>query len=55
MMQQLLGLTLRHTAIINASATNCDVMLDCIDHPTMRREYKSSTTATYSQPWAVQM
>ncbi len=30
-------------------------MLSCIDQPTMRREYRSSTAATYSQPSAVQM
>jgi hypothetical protein len=30
-------------------------MLACIDQPTARREYRSSTTATYSQPSAVQM
>jgi hypothetical protein len=32
------GLPRRQTAIINASATSCEVMLDCIDQPTMRRE-----------------
>lgn len=42
-------------AIISASATSWLVILDCIDQPTMRREYRSSTTATYSQPSAVQM
>jgi hypothetical protein len=30
-------------------------MLDCIDQPTTRLEYKSSTAATYNQPSAVQM
>ena len=49
------GLPRRHTAIINASATSCEVMLSCIDQPTMRREYRSSTAAAYSQPSAVQM
>ncbi len=31
------------------------VMLAFIDHPTTRRENRSMTTATYSQPSAVQM
>jgi hypothetical protein len=30
-------------------------MLSCTDHPTMRREYRSSTAATYSLPSTVQM
>lgn len=30
-------------------------MLSCMDQPTMRREYRSSTAATYSQPSAVRV
>ena len=45
----------RQTATINASATSWTVMLVCIDQPTARREYGSSTTAAYSQPSAIQM
>lgn len=36
------GLPLRQTAIISASTTSCDVMLSCIDQPTMRLAYRSS-------------
>jgi hypothetical protein len=38
------------TAISKASITNCAVIVGCIDQPTTRRENKSSTTATKSQP-----
>lgn len=43
----------RHTAIIKASVTSCAVICDCIDQSTTRREYRPSTTATYSQPAVV--
>src|SRR5690606_10830346 len=33
------GLPRRHTAIISASTTSCEVMLSCIDQRTIRREY----------------
>ena len=49
------GLPRRHTAIIRASATNCAVIVALIDQPTTRRENRSTTAATYSQPSAVQM
>jgi hypothetical protein len=49
------GLPRRPTAIINASTTSCEVMLECIDKPTTQRKYMSSTTAGYSQPLAVQI
>jgi len=44
--QSATGLPRRHTAIISASTTSCEVMLPCIDQPTIRREYRSSTAAT---------
>ena len=48
------GLPRLHSAIIKASMTIWAVMPELMDQPTARREYKSSTTATYSQPSAVQ-
>lgn len=30
--------------------TSCAVICDCIDQPTIRREKRSSTTATYNHP-----
>lgn len=49
------GLPRRHSAITSASVTSSAVMSLRIDQPTMRRENRSSTTAKYSQPSAVQM
>ena len=43
-----------HSAIIKASMTNWVDMRELMDQPTARREYKFGTTATYSQPLAVQ-
>ena len=45
----------RQIAMVNASMTNRLVMHLFIDHPTIRREYKSITTARYSHPSDVQM
>ena len=54
-MQQLPGLPRRQIAITSASVTNCAVISELIDQPTIRRENKSSTTAAYSQPSSVRM
>jgi hypothetical protein len=45
----------RQRAINKASLTILACMVSLIDHPTMRREYRSITAAAYSQPSAVQM
>ena len=37
------------------SATSPACMVGAIDQPTTLREYRSSTTARYSQPWAVRI
>ena len=48
------GLPRRRIVMTSASATRCAVMLLLIYQPTTRRENKSITTATKSQPSAVQ-
>src|SRR5262245_1485194 len=40
--------------MMRASVTNCAVIAALIDQPTTRRENRSMTAATYSQPSAVQ-
>src|SRR5216684_4155830 len=47
------GLPRRQIAITRASVTNCAVIAALIDQPTTRREKRSTTAATYSQPSAV--
>ncbi|CAJ0897224.1 hypothetical protein R77567_04806 [Ralstonia sp. LMG 32965] len=42
-------------AISSADTTSAAGMLGAIDQPTTRREYRSSTTARYSQPAPVRM
>lgn len=41
--------------MLNASHTSCAGMVGAMDQPTMRREYRSSTAARYSQPLSVRM
>ena len=41
------------SAIFNASSASSAVMFGPIDHPTMRRDHMSITSARYSQPWRV--
>src|SRR5688572_27010617 len=48
------GFLRRQIAICNASITSFDVMRSDIDQPTTMREYKSMTTARYSQPSSVE-
>src|SRR5205823_8368775 len=43
----------RQVAITSASVTSCAVIAALIDQPTTRREKRSITAATYSQPSAV--
>ena len=45
----------RRTAISRASTTSRLSMRPAIDQPTTLREWRSSTTARYSQPWRVGM
>jgi len=49
------GRPCRQIAMMRALVTCCAVMAALIDQPTTRRENKSRTAATYSQPSAVQM
>ena len=39
-----------HTAMVSASGTNSVAIVGFIDQPTSLREYRSITTARYSQP-----
>jgi hypothetical protein len=49
------GFSRRQIAIMSASVTSCAVMAAPLDQPTTRRENRSMTAATYSQPSAVQI
>jgi len=50
-----LGRPRRQIAITSASVTSSAVIAALIDQPTTRRENRSMTAATYSQPSPVQM
>jgi hypothetical protein len=47
------GIRRRHSAIVSASHARSAVMRSAIAQPTTRREYRSITTARYSQPSSV--
>ena len=42
-------------AMLNAEQTSCAAMSAVIAQPTTLREYRSKTTASYSQPLCVRM
>ena len=52
MMQERMGFTRRQIAKTSASVTSWAVLLAFVDQPTTRRENRSMTAATYSQPSA---